>query len=97
MATAFKSADILLPENTDIEKWAVVACDQYTSEPEYWEDVKRITSGNKSVIDLILPEVYLEEYDVDQRIEKIHDNMKSYLKEHTFKEYKDALFYIERI
>lgn len=97
MATAFKSADILLPQNTDLEKWAVVACDQYTSEPEYWEDVKRITGGNKSAIDLILPEVYLEEDDVDQRIERIHDNMKSYLKAHTFKEYKDALIYIERI
>ena len=48
MATAFKSADILLPENTDLEKWAVVACDQYTSEPEYWEDVKRITCGEWS-------------------------------------------------
>lgn len=97
MATAFKNADILLPENADMEKWAVVACDQYTSEPEYWEDVERITKNNKSALNLILPEVYLESDDVDQRIEKIHGNMKEYLNDQTFREYKDALIYIERI
>lgn len=97
MATAFKSADILLPENTDMEKWAVVACDQYTSEPEYWEDVEKLTQGSKSAFNLILPEVYLEEADVDERIDKIHDNMKEYLNSNTFKEYKDTLVYIERI
>ena len=53
MATAFKNADILLPENADMEKWAVVACDQYTSEPEYWEHkdaliyIERIQSDGK--------------------------------------------------
>lgn len=97
MATAFKSADILLPENTDMEKWAVVACDQYTSEPEYWDDVKNLTDGSKSTYNLILPEVYLEEADVDNRIKRIHSNMKEYLSSHTFKEYKNTLIYIERI
>lgn len=97
MATAFKNADILLPENADMEKWAVVACDQYTSEPEYWEGVEGITENSKSALNLILPEVYLESDDVDQRIEKIHDNMKEYLNTHTFKEHKDTLIYIERI
>ena len=48
MSTAFKSADILLPKNADMSKWAVVACDQYTSEPEYWADVEKITEGAKS-------------------------------------------------
>ncbi|MDE6149827.1 MAG: DUF1015 domain-containing protein [Ruminococcus sp.] len=97
MSTAFKNANILLPENANMEKWAVVACDQYTSEPEYWEGVEGITENSKSALNLILPEVYLEAADVDQRIEKIHDNMKEYLNTHTFKEYKDALIYIERI
>ena len=75
MSTAFKSADILLPQNTDMKKWAVVACDQYTSEPEYWKDVEKIAGNEKSTLNLILPEVYLEENDVDGRIEKIHKNM----------------------
>ena len=97
MATAFKSADILLPKSADMEKWAVVACDQYTSEPEYWADVEKITGGEKSAYELILPEVYLEDADVDQRIDRIHENMVKYLEQDTFAEYKDALIYIERI
>ena len=97
MSTAFKSADILLPENTDMEKWAVVACDQYTSEPEYWNDVEKIVGDNKSTLNLILPEVYLEDSDVDKRIEKIHNNMDEYVNSKVFKEYKDSMVYVERI
>lgn len=97
MSTAFKCADILLPKDVAMKDWAVVACDQYTSEPEYWADVEKITDGGKSAYNLILPEVYLEEDDVDSRIEKIHENMEKYLADGTFKEYKDALIYIERI
>lgn len=44
----FKPADILIPQNVDFTKWSVVACDQYTSEREYWEDVKNIV-GDQSV------------------------------------------------
>lgn len=97
MSTAFKSADILLPKSADMEKWAVVACDQYTSEPEYWADVENITKGAKSAYNLILPEVFLEDSDVDNRIEKIHENMEQYLSDETFEEYKDSLIYIERV
>lgn len=97
MSTAFKSADILLPKSADMEKWAVVACDQYTSEPEYWADVENITKGAKSAYNLILPEVFLEDSDVDDRIEKIHENMEQYLSDETFEEYKDSLIYIERV
>ena len=97
MSTAFKCADILLPKDVSMEGWAVVACDQYTSEPEYWAGVEKITCGEKSAYNLILPEVYLENDDVDSRIEKIHENMEKYLADDTFREYKDALIYIERI
>ena len=97
MSTAFKPADILLPQNTDMSKWAVVACDQYTSEPEYWADVEKLTNGAKSAFNLILPEVYLEDKDVENRIEKIHDNMDNYIRENTFKEYKNSMIYVERI
>ena len=97
MSTAFKCADILLPKDVSMGGWAVVACDQYTSEPEYWADVEKITCGEKSAYNLILPEVYLEDDDVDSRIEKIHENMEKYLSDDTFREYKDALVYIERI
>ena len=97
MSTAFKSADILLPQNTDMKKWAVVACDQYTSEPEYWKDVEKIAGNEKSTLNLILPEVYLEENDVDGRIEKIHKNMDEYIRSGVFREYKDSMIYVERI
>ena len=96
MSTAFKSADILLPKNADMSKWAVVACDQYTSEPEYWADVEKITEGARSTLNLILPEVYLEDDNVDERIADIHKNMDSYISEGVFEEYKDAMIYVER-
>ena len=94
--TAFKAADILLPKNTDMEKWAVVACDQYTSEPDYWADLKGIIGGAPSTLDLILPEVYLGEGDVGQRIDAIHAKMKDYISKDIFEEHKDALIYLER-
>ncbi|WP_037344044.1 DUF1015 domain-containing protein [Ruminococcus sp. FC2018] len=94
--TAFKPADILLPKNTDMTKWAVVACDQYTSEPQYWADVEKITQGSKTTLDLILPEVYLEGDDVDTRIARIHEKMNEYTAQDSFTEYKDSLIYIER-
>jgi uncharacterized protein (DUF1015 family) len=95
--TAFSKADILLPKNTDMEKWAVVACDQYTSEPEYWAETDKIAGDAPSALRLILPEVYLEDSDVDKRIEGIHGNMQKYLSEGIFKEYRNSLVYIERV
>ncbi|MBQ8959786.1 MAG: DUF1015 domain-containing protein [Ruminococcus sp.] len=96
--TAFHSADILLPkEGTDMEKWAVIACDQYTSEPEYWDKVIKEADGAPSTLDLILPELYLEQEGVDQRIGKIHETMESYLSGEIFREYKDAMIFVERI
>lgn len=90
----FYPADILLPKN-NIEKWAVVACDQYTSEPEYWEDVKKIVGDTPSALKIILPEVYLGQDD-DARIEEINENMKNYLKGGVFEEHKDSMIFVER-
>ncbi|MBQ9384257.1 MAG: DUF1015 domain-containing protein [Ruminiclostridium sp.] len=97
MGTAFSAADILLPANTDMEKWAVAACDQYTGEPEYWARVEKRVGNSPSTLGLILPEVYLEETDVDARIDRIHENMKKMLADGIFREYKDALIYVERV
>ena len=56
----FKAADILLPkEGIDCEKWAVVACDQYTSQEEYWESLSEYVGDSPSTLRLIYPEVYL--------------------------------------
>ena len=56
----FKRANILLPKDVDMTKWSVVACDQYTSEPEYWSDVEKIVGDRPSTLKLTLPEIYLE-------------------------------------
>lgn len=92
----FGPADILLPKNTDFSKWSVVACDQYTSEPEYWEETAQIVGDAPSALRLILPEVYLEQDDVSQRIASIHRTMQQYLDDGIFEEYPAAYFYIER-
>lgn len=97
MSTAFKAADILIPQNVDMEKWAVVACDQYTGQPDYWKRVEETVGGADSTLKLILPEVYLEEPDSEARIEAIHDEMNRILGTNTLKEYKDSLIYIERV
>ena len=68
MKIPFSKADILLPENADMSKWAVIACDQYTSEPEYWEDVTKIVGDEPSTLKVTLPEIYLEEDNVAEKI-----------------------------
>lgn len=96
MSNAFKAADILIPSNVEMEKWSVVACDQYTSEPEYWQETERTVGDVPSALRLILPEVYLENSDVDERINEIHRSMEKYLSDGIFKEYKNAMIYVER-
>lgn len=94
--SAFTSADILLPKDIDFTKWAVVACDQYTSQPQYWEEAEKLCKDSLTALDLILPEIYLGSSDVADRIKKIHANMYGYLDGGIFEEYKDSLIYIER-
>ena len=93
--TAFTPADILLPK-TGFEKWSCVACDQYTSEPEYWDAVRAVTNGVPSTYNITLPEIYLDEPDLDSRIAAINANMRSYLDSGIFNEYRDAYVYVER-
>lgn len=96
--TAFKNADILIPNETiDMSKWAVIACDQYTSEPEYWNETEKNVGDNPSTLSLILPEIYLESDDVTQRTENIHFVMDKYLSDGIFTEYRNAMVYVERV
>ena len=97
-STAFKNADILIPnKNVNMEKWAVIACDQYTSEPEYWNKVCENVGDSPSSLNLILPEIYLENDDVSDRIENIHKSMDKYISDGIFTEYKNSMIYVERI
>mgnify|MGYP006337384537 CR=1 FL=1 len=92
----FRAADILLPKNVDFSKWSVVACDQYSSEPQYWEKAEEIAKGSPSTLNIIYPEAYLNEPDGDKRIENINRTMEQYLSDGIFKEYTDSLIYVER-
>lgn len=96
MKVPFKRGNILIPKNVDMEKWSVVACDQYTSEPEYWKEVQNIVGDAPSTLNLTLPEIYLEESDVEERIKKINSNMEEYLNNDLFIELKDSMIYLER-
>lgn len=96
MSIPFKKADILLPKDADMTKWAVVACDQYTSEPKYWEEVENIVGDEPSTLKITLPEIYLEQDNVPERIQRINREMERLLKEDFFKVLPDSLIYLER-
>ena len=80
-----------------MSKWAVVACDQFTGEPEYWKETEKIVRPAKSTLRLILPEIYLEEPDVESRIDKINSAIHEYLKGGVFRELKNSMIYVRRI
>ena len=77
-------------------KWCVVACDQYTSEPDYWNEVKNIVGDEPSTLNLTLPEIYLEDDDVEDKIKKINETMKEYIDNDLFTEYSNSMIYLER-
>jgi len=89
--------DVLLPKNsTNMYKWATVACDQYTSEPEYWSDVEGIIENSPSTYNLMLPEIYLENENVDSLIKKINQNMKDFIDSGLFEKYPQSFILTKR-
>ena len=94
--TAFSPANILLPQDCGLTNWAVVACDQYTSQPEYWERVDQFVGDAPSTLRLILPESKLESEHVEEEIQKINQTMEQYLEEGRLRELEDAMIFLER-
>lgn len=93
----FVPADILIPNVPEMEKWSVIACDQFTSQPEYWIRVEEYVSEAPSALKMIYPEAKLTKKEPDQEIfEKIRTFMEHYLKEKVFKEYPASFVYTER-
>ncbi len=96
----FQRADILLPQfandSEKMKKWSVVACDQYTSEPEYWDAVSALVGNNPSSLNLIVPELYLNDEDIEGRIQRTNSVMKQYIEEGLFCEYKNTYIFIIR-
>lgn len=92
----FMPSDILLPKKEDMTKWSVVACDQYTSQPEYWENAKKYVSSSPSSLHLILPESELKSDDVTSKIDAINSEMDSYISKGLFKEINNSFILVER-
>lgn len=90
-----KIPQILLPAHADMSAWAVNACDQYTSDYAYWEQVAKITEGKVSAFNLILPEIYLND-NVEKRINACNAAMEEYLSKGVFKAVEGGFILVER-
>jgi hypothetical protein len=91
-----QAADILLPKHgSDLFKWATIACDQFTSQPEYWEKVRQTVGTDPSTYHLILPEVYLNTPEETTRVQSTRQAMLRYLAEGLFESYEGMIF-VER-
>ena len=76
--TGFYPAEILLPKTAEMEKWAVIACDQFTSEKDYWDELAKFVGDARSTLKLTLPEIYLND-NAEERIRVINKNIDEYL------------------
>ena len=89
--------EILVPaEGTDYSKWAVVACDQYTSEPEYWDEVESIVGDAPSTLRLTLPEIYLDKPGEADKIKNIRSSMDAYLADGTLRKLEPGCMLVKR-
>jgi hypothetical protein len=88
--------EVYLPKaGTDLKKWAVIACDQFTSEPEYWAEVEKIVGDAPSTLNLTFPEVHLEKPGEAERIQSIQATMKKYMDEGVLQP-REGFIYVER-
>ena len=92
----FGSTDILLPKSADMHRWAVIACDQFTSDTAYWQRVADTVGEEASTLHMILPEAHLGSADEASCVKKINETMDAYLANDVFKTYSDAYVYVER-
>lgn len=92
----FKRADIILPADVPMEKWAVIACDQFTSDELYWKRVRQNAGDGPSTVHMILPEAELGSSGEGEKIKAINEAMLQYLHEGVFETYPQAYIYVER-
>ena len=95
MNRIFTAGDFLIPKEDKLSHWPVIAVDQYTSQPEYWENIKNEVGDDPSSLHCVFPEVYLGDTDL-MRIREIHRYMNRYMEEGLFREYPASYIYIER-
>lgn len=95
MNHCFLPADILLPANASLERWSVIACDQFTSDIDYWKRVRKTAGSELSAVNMILPEAELSQSS-DETINAINRSMEKALEENAFTCYPNAYVYVER-
>ena len=92
----FSPADILLPRGCDMTRWSVVACDQHTSEPEYWERVERFVGDAPSTLRMTIPEYFYRDPRMPETVKKVRETTNRYLDSGLFDKYENSYIYIER-
>jgi len=96
MKKIFNPADILIPRNADMTAWSVVACDQFTSEPEYWARAEALVGDKPSTLRLMLPEAYLGKPQAEDSTARINAAMRRYLDGGLFWTLENSYVYVER-
>ena len=91
-----KTADILLPEAVEMEKWSVIACDQFTSDREYWRETYRIVGDSPSSLHMILPEAWIGREEAEGAADRIAERMLRCQREGIFRECRNAMIAVER-
>lgn len=93
--TGFTRGNFLIPKVDEMTSWSVIACDQFTSQPNYWKDVQDIVKNNPSTLNMIIPDAHLGCEDLDQRIGALNRAMRTYLRRHVLEEVSGYI-YVER-
>ena len=96
MHNCFHAGDILLPRKISMKKWACVACDQFSSQVEYWEQVAQLVGDAPSTFHMIMPEAFLKQGKAQGRLPYIHDHMNTYLEGGLFETHRRSFIYLER-
>ncbi len=98
---SFRDIGVQIPQiymprgGVDLKKWAVIACDQFTSEPEYWHEVEQIVGDAPSTLNLVFPEVHLEKPGDEERIKNIQATMRKYMEKGVLQA-QEGFIYVER-
>ena len=93
--SVFQRTNFLIPQNKYLDKWPVIACDQFTSQPEYWQKLSQKVGHSPSALHIIYPEAELG-HDEEKRIETIDRTMSEYLSSDVFRTVTDSYVYVER-
>lgn len=96
MRNCFHAGDILIPQKISMKKWACVACDQFSSQREYWNGVEEFVGEAPSTYHMIFPEALLRTEDKATRLSSIHRHMEAYLNQGIFRNFRRSFVYLER-